>query len=128
MSVQFEKWCENNKEICGATVNYRWIKAAFLAGCEAGSEEEAERWSEGLNFLHTEYGADCSGCDSGDPLDCVEVEIGQAIETTTMSAVRDCYQIASSHEFGPDAAKTIRETFGLEIKHQAHRPARCSVS
>lgn len=31
------------------------------------------------------------------------------------SAVRECYQIAQSHEFGPDAAKTIRETFGLEI-------------
>ena len=30
-------------------------------------------------------------------------------------AVMQCYQIASSHEFGTDAAKTIRETFALEI-------------
>jgi hypothetical protein len=31
------------------------------------------------------------------------------------AAVLQCYQIASSHKFGPDAAKTIREKFGLEI-------------
>lgn len=48
-------------------------------------------------------------------LDCVEVEIRQAIETAKQQAVKQCYQIASSHEFGPDAAKTIRETFVLEI-------------
>ena len=82
---------------------------------DAAIDEEQKRWCENLDFLHTEYGADCSGCDSGDPLDCVEVEIRQAIETAKQQAVMQCYQIASSHEFGPDAAKTIRETFGLEI-------------
>lgn len=41
--------------------------------------KEAERWAQRLNWLHTEYGADCSGVDSGDPLDCVEVEIRQVV-------------------------------------------------
>lgn len=46
---------------------------------DAAVEDEQKRWCEELDFLHTEFGADCSGCDSGDPLDCVEVEIRQAI-------------------------------------------------
>jgi len=33
--MTFEQWCDNNKEICGATVNYHWIKAAFIAGVES---------------------------------------------------------------------------------------------
>lgn len=37
------------------------------------------------------------------------------LEEALKSVVIQCYQIASSHEFGPDAAKTIRETFKLEI-------------
>jgi len=41
-------------------------------------------------------------------LDCTQT-------TGAAKAIRECYQIASSHEFGPDAAKTIREKFGLEI-------------
>jgi predicted RNase H-like nuclease (RuvC/YqgF family) len=40
---------------------------------------EAERWAERLNWLHTEYEADCSGTDSADLLDCVEDEIKQVI-------------------------------------------------
>lgn len=36
-------------------------------------------------------------------------------EAGRIAAAKECYQIASSHEFGPDAAKCIRETFGLEI-------------
>lgn len=55
------------------------LSTIWAAGVTVGADEEAKRWCEELNFLHTEYGADCSGCDSGDPLDCVEVEIRQVI-------------------------------------------------
>lgn len=41
--------------------------------------KEAERWAKRFDFLHTEYGADCSGCDSADMLDLVEVEVRQVI-------------------------------------------------
>lgn len=37
------------------------------------------------------------------------------LEELEKHTAKVCYQIASSHEFGTDAAKTIRETFGLEI-------------
>ena len=46
---------------------------------ETVTNEEATRWAQRLDWLHTEYGSDCSGVDSGDPLDCVEVEIRQAL-------------------------------------------------
>ena len=39
---------------------------------ETAVEEEQSRWCERLDCLHTEYAGDCSGCDSGDPLDCVD--------------------------------------------------------
>ena len=42
-------------------------------------EVTEKRWAERLDFLHTEYGADCSGVDSGDLLDCVESEVRQVI-------------------------------------------------
>lgn len=45
----------------------------------SATDAEATRWAQRLNWLHTEYGSDSSGVDSGDPLDCVEVEIRQAL-------------------------------------------------
>ncbi len=48
---------------------------------EKAETAEAERWAERLNWLHTKHGADCSGTDSADLLDCVEDEIKQVINT-----------------------------------------------
>lgn len=45
----------------------------------------------------------------------LEESIVETFKSGRGDAAAQCYQIASSHEFGPDAAKTIRETFGLEI-------------
>ncbi len=45
----------------------------------SAQEKEGERWAQRFDWLHTEYEADCSGVDSGDPLDCVEVEMRQVI-------------------------------------------------
>ncbi len=53
--------------------------AGVGAAIETATYEEAERWANRLNWLHTEYGADCSWVDSGDQLDCVEGEIRQAL-------------------------------------------------
>mgnify|MGYP001302903586 CR=1 FL=1 len=51
------------------------------AEIEKATATEAERWAERLNWLHTKYGADCSGTDSADLLDCVEDEIKQVINS-----------------------------------------------
>lgn len=53
--------------------------AEALAEIEKATTAEAERWAERLNWLHTKHGADCSGTDSADLLDCVEDEIKQVI-------------------------------------------------
>jgi hypothetical protein len=50
-----------------------------MTDTETAVNNEAERWAQRLDWLHTEYGSDCSGVDSGDPLDCVELEIRQAL-------------------------------------------------
>lgn len=55
--------------------------AALALKLDGVTEKEAERWATRLNWLHTEYGADCNGCDSGDLLDCVETEMRQVINT-----------------------------------------------
>ena len=60
-------------------------------------EEEANRWSERLDWLHTEYGADCSGCDSGDPLDLVEVEIRQALEAVKVRTAKEISDAIMAH-------------------------------
>jgi len=44
-----------------------------------------------------------------------EKELEKAFIAGGAFVAKNCYQIASSHEFGFGAAKTIRETFGLEI-------------
>lgn len=44
------------------------------AAIESAVEAEQNRWQDRLNWLHTEYGADGSGCDSGDPLDLINTE------------------------------------------------------
>lgn len=44
-----------------------------------------------------------------------EMELSDNQHSAIMQAVADCYQIAQSHEFGFDAAKTIRGKFELEI-------------
>lgn len=81
----------------------------------SATDEEAERWSERLEWLHTEYGADCLGCDSGDQLGLVEAKIRQAIEAVRLKSVLECYQIAASCEAGYCAAAIIKDTFGLEL-------------
>ena len=53
--------------------------AEALAEIESATINEAERWADRLNWLHTKHGADCSGTDSADLLDCVEDEIKQVI-------------------------------------------------
>lgn len=56
-------------------------------------DEEASRWCERLAWLHQEFCADSSGCDSGDPLDCVEVEIRQAINSVQRRTAYECLDI-----------------------------------
>ena len=53
--------------------------AEARAEIEKATTTEAERWADRLNWLHTKHGADCSGTDSADLLDCVEDEIKQVI-------------------------------------------------
>lgn len=50
-------------------------------------------------------------------IDMSHSEIGKLFANSPIGreTAERCYQIASSHEFGPDAAKTIRETFKLKI-------------
>lgn len=64
------------QEIATLTVELERVKAER----DAAPEKESERWAERFNFLHTEYGADCSGTDSGDLLDLVEAEVRQALQ------------------------------------------------
>jgi hypothetical protein len=59
---------------------------------ETSTDEEANRWCDRLKWLHTEYCADASGCDSGDPLDCVEVEIRQAINSVQRRTAHECLE------------------------------------
>ena len=93
---------------------------------ESSGDEEANRWCERLQWLHTEYDADCSGCDSGDTLDLVEVEIRQAIENAQQQAVIGCLEIVENWKpvkgsivawatVKHDIAMAIKEKFGLEI-------------
>lgn len=58
-------------------------KAEHIKTC--AEQREAERWARRFEFVHKEYGADCSGCDSGDLLDCVEVEVRQTLNSVKMS-------------------------------------------
>ena len=65
--------------------------SAVTAERDAAPEKESERWAERFNFLHTEYGADCSGTDSGDLLDLVEAEVWQALRK--VEAERDALRV-----------------------------------
>ncbi len=69
-----------------------------VSTCHHKWEHQSRPWSKSFWM--------CSEC---------EMELSNNEHAAIMQAIADCYQIASSHEFGPDAAKTIRETFGLEI-------------
>lgn len=68
--------------------------AEARAEVEKATATEAERWAERLNWLHTKYGADCSGTDSADLLDCVEDEIKQVINSQSelIEQMRDALQ------------------------------------
>ena len=55
---------------------------------EAIEEKEADRWGERLNWIHTKYGVDGSGVDSGDQLDVIESEIRQAFNALESSLSR----------------------------------------
>jgi hypothetical protein len=74
------------------TENERLKENQSCGQCE---DDEQNRWCERLEWLHTEYGADSSGCDSGDPLDCVEVEIRQAINAARKQAAKECIEMIS---------------------------------
>lgn len=81
-------------------------------------DEEANRWCERLEWLHTEYGADSSGCDSGDPLDCVEVEIRQAITNAEKKIAREIcsYLFSASPVASPNTLiGEISNHYELEI-------------
>lgn len=95
--------------------------AGHAAGETSGAEEEQKRWCEELDFLHTEYGADSSGCDSGDPLDCVEVEIRQAITSARKQVAKEilmvCLHGLPEDEYWSDDKfeQWVREKYDLEI-------------
>ena len=67
------------QQLQAANAQIEALRKAHLNAVDGIIEEEAERWAERFSFLHTKYGADCSGNESGDLLDCVEDECGQVI-------------------------------------------------
>lgn len=83
--------------------------AEARAEIEKATATEAERWAERLNWLHTKYGADCSGTDSADLLDCVEDEIKQVINSQSelIEQMLEALKIA---------APCVKEIFGYHSK------------
>ncbi len=96
------------------TENERLKENQSCGQCE---DDEQNRWCERLNWLHQEYCADYSGCDSGDPLDCVEVEIRQAIENARLAVAKGVLETIAGMRFElPDfVVEAINKKFGLEI-------------
>ena len=72
--------------------------AEARAEIESATINEAERWADRLNWLHTKYGADCSGTDSADLLDCVEDEIEQVInkQSELIEQMRELLQLKNA--------------------------------
>jgi len=96
-----------------AEANQDKIRTPFStasAAFEAGIDAEAIRWCQRLKWLHQEYCADSSGCDSGDPLDCVEVEIKQAINSVQIHTANECLDMLHDAIWDKDGTlSTARE-------------------
>ena len=94
------------KQILNRMINHSEKQLAEArAEIESATINEAERWADRLNWLHTKYGADCSGTDSADLLDCVEDEIKQVInkQSELIEQMREALNVlvASATPSGP---------------------------
>lgn len=95
------------------------------AEIEKATTTEAERWAERLNWLHTKHGADCSGTDSADLLDCVEDEIKQVINKQSelieqMRGALNWYkeQVSNCNRNG-DIGETARDQLAKDVGKRA---------